>query len=353
MQLSRYRRYGRFGGVAAAAGRWAGKRVRSWMKGSSSNTRSKKRVRRSVNSKSKRVRSSKKFSPEVNFDGAGGSHSMVRHRVKCRKGPLRGLMKQTNKNIYSYTSTMRMTSSLGVQGTFLPNILFTGADLNSVIQALAASTAAGYKSSKCLIHSGYSESKYTNQEKGNVELVLYDIIPKRDVTAAGVAGNYDVLSSWNVGLNDVTYASNSSSPSTAGKANLGSTPFDSVLFCQYYTVIKKTKVMLSQGSTHIHRVRSLWNGMLNHTYTEEYTYLRGKSVITLAVVNGMPLNDQTTKTNIAVGAAAVDVVTVTRIVYQGYINNLFTYSFGDNQQSVATPYVMDEGSGEPEADAAA
>lgn len=335
------------GQVATYAGRYVGRKVRNYVAKKRSFTSSRKSVKR------RRVGARKSRSMLAVYDGSGGSHSFCRHNIKGRKGPLRGLAKQTNKNVYAYTTTQRMTSAVGAQGIYIPNLIFTGPILTTVLELLASSVGAGYKSSKCLIHSGYTESKFTNQEKGNVELVLYDIIPKRDISNAALAGNYDVLSSWNVGLNDVTYANNAGSASTPGKSNLGSTPFDSVLFCQYYTVIKKTKVMMSQGSSHIHRVRTVWNGMLDHSFSEAYTYLRGKTIITLAVINGMPLNDQTTKTNIAVGVATVDVVTNSRIVYQGYLNNNFTYDFSDGQQSVTTPYLMDEGSGEAEADVAA
>lgn len=303
------------------------------------------RVARSLRRAGKRR--SKKRAHELVL-GGGGSSSACYVRMKPGKY-LKGMKATTNVDLYMYAASGRMTCNTGKQEGYIVGDGCDSVDLWSISQKLSANTANGYKSNLFLLRGCTVETRFTNQDKGNVEIILYDLTVRRDVTVAD-QGALNPLSAWSTGL---TEDASGSSTTVAARTNLGSTPFDSKLFTQYYKVMKTTKLILSQGASHIHKVHIKGSRMMDAALVNREQYLRGLTHLTIAVVNGFPLNDQTTKTNVTTGVAAVDFVTTVRIQYQGWYNNLKIYTYDDTALPSVTAYVMDKGSGEAEADAAA
>lgn len=334
------------GGYAVAAkigrtlGRWTGRRLFKGG-GSSSSSFAKKRRRSSRRS----VKRRKVARGHVVIDGAGGSHSSYKTahvRSTPRIGPLQQLLA---KSVYSYNTTKRLTAGASFQSADQLMQVIYGPDIAQMSGTFAASTGAF--TDKFIVHTAYLESKFTNMDKGNVQITLYDIVNKRDVNASN-SGNLPI-GSWSAGLSNMVNAG-STSPAVT---NLGVTPFNSPAFCQWYTVKKVTKITLAQGQCHTHRISIKVNRVFNRALLSNMDYLARLTHSLIVVTNGMPLNDQTTKTNISTGATVVDTVSMVRYVYQGITSNISTYAFTDGQTAPATSYLLDPGSGEPEADAAA
>jgi len=333
----------RAGGMAFAAR--AGRMLGRWTRGFMSKKRSGSSFSRSVKKRSRTSRRGKSVSKgHVSIDGSGGSHSVCK-RIHCRRTPrIGGVQRVLTKDVYSLNDTLRITAGASFQSVN-DVVLNHCNDLTAMALLINSSSVPGYKTTKYILHSAYKEIKLSNMDKGNVQVTLYDLVPKRDLSN----NQYDPITSWTNGLADCV----NNGSTTPAISNLGSTPFDSPRFCQNWTVKKSTKITLAQGQCHTHRIYLKVNRVINRELTQDQFHLRGLTAHTLIVANGLPLNDQTTKTNISTGAVVIDMISMTRYVYQGIALNPSAYSFSDAQVAPATAYLLDPGSGEPEADAAA
>lgn len=325
--------------VGRAFGRWTGRRLfKGGRSGSSYGKKRRGSSRRSV----KRRKVAK---GHVTVDGAGGSHSLYK-RVHMRYTPrIRGIQSLLSKSLYSTNDVVRVTAGASFQAVNDVGALMGGTQLDTISRRIVSNATSGYATNKFIVHTAYMEQKITNMDKGNVQITLYDVVPKRDISDS----NYYMIAAFTNGLADM----NDVGGTTHNISNLGATPFDSPRFCQYFTVKNVTKVTLGQGQCHIHRTRVNVNRVFTEELFQSLVYLRGITTSTMLIANGLPLNDQTTKTNISTGAVVLDVVKQYRIVYQGIVTNVSQYGFTDAQVPPSTAYLMDYGSGEPEADAAA
>lgn len=334
----------RAGGFALAAR--AGRVLGRWTRGFMTKKRSGSSMSRSMKKRRRTSRRGKSVSRgHVTIDGSGGSHSSYKGahvRRTPRIGPLQQLLA---KSVYSFNSTKRITAGASFQSADQMTQVVYGPDIAQMGATFAS--GAGTFTDKFILHTAYLECKFTNMDKGNVQLTLYDIVNKRDVKASNT-GNLPV-GSWTAGLANMV----NNGSTTPAVTNLGVTPFDSPAFCQWYTVKKVTKVTLAQGQCHTHRIHIKVNRVFNIALLSNMDYLARLTHSVIAVTNGLPLNDQTTKTNISTGATVIDAVSMIRYVYQGITSNVSSYAFTDGQTAPATAYLLDPGSGEPEADAAA
>lgn len=334
----------RAGGFALAAR--AGRVLGRWTRGFMSRKRSGSAPTRSKSKRRRTSRSNKGVSKgQVTIDGSGGSHSIYRHAHVWRTPRIGPLQKLLTKDVLSYNTTRRITAGASFQSADEMVTFLNTPDLRLMANTFDSGSAA--YTVKFIVHSAYLETKYTNMDKANVQMTIYDIVPKRDIPN-GSANDFPIAS-WSTGLT----AMNNLGSTTPAPTNLGATPFDSPRFCQLHTIKKVTKVTLAQGQCHTHRIRIKVNRVFNKALMGYIERIARVTHQVVTVCNGLPLNDQTTKTNIATGAVVVDSVSMVRYVYQGIATNSSNYSFSDNQTAPATAYLLDPGSGEPEADAAA
>lgn len=347
MALGPVLRYGRRAaalGTAWQLGQYVGKRVREVAFPKSSSRRVKRRRRSSKRkSSSSRASGSRSRLPIVSpvFDGAGGTMSSAKQFLG-RNRISRVMRSVGTPGVFSYNAAARLTSAVGAQQAYIVLDIGDAIDLTNIIGYYSGGVAM-----KALYKGGTAESLFTNQEKGNVRMTLYDLVCKRDVTVADQATK-NPLSAWTTGVID----ENNTSVTTPARTNLGTVPTDSAFFNQIWKVKKVTKVILPQGGSHTHKVYISGGRWLNEELTSRYQYLRGVTHLTVAVVHGMPLNDQTTKTNVNVGIGAVDHVSIVRLRHQGFYGTNMRYNYdATGLPAITTAYVMDKGSGEPEADA--
>ena len=91
-----------------------------------------------------------------------------------------------------------------------------------------------------------------NQSNSNIKVQIYDIIARRDQTVSSTC--FDPTNAFTLGLAD---------EDTYTPTNVGTLPFASRIFTQYFKVCKVTHLSMSEGQTHVHRIRFSPNRILN------------------------------------------------------------------------------------------
>lgn len=283
----------------------------------------------------------------VKVDGQGGQISS--YKVSNKPNKVVAIMKKSNNSNYLYwNQPARMVCTPGVQIVYqIP--FFSGGgystsetlnnDLATIQYKITGTIAANTPSRtvKYVAESCVGKTLFTNQDQGNVELHLYDIVCRRDTPN-------DPLGAWVNGLNDqnggATFAYNS--------LPLGSVPQASEYFNVYYKVKQHTRVVLAQGQSHCHYVSIKPNRMFNAEILEsaDISY-KGWTVWTLIVANGLPANDVTTVSSVSSGQVNLDVVATKQLRYTYSVDAVQNYYY---TQSLPTSFavgqsVMDIGSG--------
>lgn len=261
--------------------------------------------------------------------GQGGSFSNFFYgKRKLPKG-YRSIKKAMSNNYVAINSATRITQTAGQQAVKSVQSLFNAGDLSTLSARIQNNQTNRFCAESCS-----SEIMITNQDLGNVKIMIYDLIARRDATLAMTPVYPDAA--WQTSYGDEGGAN-------ADYQVVGSTPFSSDLFVQYYKVLKVTHVILGQGQCHIHRVKFSPNRVIDGE-TLQYTTgnLKGLSVFQMIVAYGTPCNDATTKTTVSTGQVALDVVTRRQYKYT-WINDNDTnwfktdnlpHSFAVNQEEI-------------------
>lgn len=276
-------------------------------------------------------------------DGMGGTYSFIKLTSKKKK-IIKNISKILPKSVFSVTSSGRITCGNGVQGVGLPLQVCGGVDLSNI---MATAGASGSDTTLMNLTGASANIAFTNQDKGNCELHIYDIIARKD-QAIGVG--YNPTYTFNAGLQQ---ANTSGSATTVASSNLGAMPFSSQMFCQYWKIQKVTRVIMGQGTCHIHRFKYSLARKLDNSFIVDTTTIGGLTYYAMVVIKGLPYNDITTKANVASGTCAVDFVADLKYNYNFIEANQQHIQYYNGQATIIAESVMDVGSGEAEADAQA
>lgn len=275
-----------------------------------------------------------------NFGGAGSMSSFYYGKRRVPKG-FRSIIKGLSKNYKVYNSTSRVASAVGAQAVDTLTSLYNVTEVNAQLTAITAN-----KTQKILLQSVTAVLEITNQTLSNVRVMLYDIIARRDLSAANVA-NPDVA--WRNSYADEGGAN-------ANWAVVGTTPFSSDLFTQYFKVLKVTHLSLGQGQLHSHRIHFQPNRVIDGEYMQYQSYgMKGLSCFTMVVAYGQPENDSTTVSQISTGSVSLDTILRRQYKYTFTTDSTTTYSVTNNLPATFTvgSHIIDEGSGLVVADASA
>jgi len=185
------------------------------------------------------------------------------------------------------------------------------------------------------------EIRMTNQMNANVQVVIYDIVNRRDMDSSQPTP----LSAWDTGISQ----SGGSSVTTKGYNNLNCTPFESPLFCQLYKVRKVTKLTLSAGQGHVHKVNLQQNVVMAKYLKDQYVYYKGLSAATIITVNGMPVCSDANDLNIAVSKSDLACVSSRYLEYRAINAQQAYYQYKDNQPAFADPFIMTKDTSGPSA----
>lgn len=262
-----------------------------------------KAVRRAARSQTKTKR---KLTQNVKHNDGPVSDSFV---VIPHKGQFRipyAMKMLTGINTYITNSVARVTWTVNTQAVSSILSRYNGSDLSTML-AQAASlipTFATNTNYKVYMDHVIENTMITNQTNDVVKLLLYECIPRRDITS----------STYSPANNAWTAGDTASSGGAATVNSPGSTPFQTPGFTKMWKVVKVTAINLHSGGHHVHRVHARPRHMVDiQTITaitnNNYAVLGKLSSQTLIVAHGYPTNDGTTTTNIGLAHGALDFVT--------------------------------------------
>lgn len=274
--------------------------------------------------------------------GSGGNYTKIRFKAKGRKRMPKFWKALMMPRAWRNSDGLRITCNSGQQGVdYMPVGIDTDYD-----QAFDILDGAGNPTAKAYIQKWSGEIRITNQDKGNCEVTIYDVVPRRSMQGTGTVSP---TAAWSQGLTDT----NGTSTTTKATSNLGVTPYESPEFCTQYKIVKTTRVIMGQGTSHVHKFAFSLNKVFTKDEKTSYGQYRNFSHFFLFKVNGMPYNDATTKTLVASGSCAIDIVKIARLTYRGINDQAAYYQYTNGQDTITTESIMDVGEGEAETDAAA
>lgn len=293
-----------------------------------------------------RRRYRRRSSGNVKVEGSGGQ---ISYTARSNPRPSTGakiLMKANAPNYWYNSYATRLESVIGKAaiisttlmggGTFSATYPGYDNDLGAIQYAVETSITGASKTAKYLVEQGTHDFRMTNQDNGNVEIHIWDVIVKRDTNLAPVAAYVN-------GLNNMQ----GSTTINQFAIPAGVFPQQSSQFNQYYKVIKHQRVILGQGQSHSHTVKMCPKRMFHSELLSEANIsIKGFTVHTLIQVMGMPQNDATTKTTVSLGKAAVDIAVTKMIKYRwnaddtqnGYFNQSMATAFpgGESVMNIGT-----------------
>nr|WAE42574.1 MAG: capsid protein [Cressdnaviricota sp.] len=300
----------------------------------------KKRKASTATSGAKRMRSMtttrRKKLDQNAHEHRGGSESRFTHGKRAKGLPARVASKLT-----ALVFTQNIQNRQGMGGTpgrqlvadFMP--LFPNTDLvtmmNQALLAQAQSSAAagtsqtptGFRTDRILLKKVNAELSLANSTNMTCRVELYDVIARRDIYPFTSLSSTQIVPTPTLAFAYGLQNELQTSSNTANQ-NVGTTPFDSQLFCKFWKIQKITHVILAPGQVHMHKVSYSPNYVLdNQLLSQTNMAAIGKlACYTMAVAVGQPILDATG----LVTTGQVELLTIARQDYEfSYIpNNLKT-----------------------------
>lgn len=193
-----------------------------------------------------------------------------------------------------------------------------------------------------------SETRITNSSNTGCVVEIYEIVPKRDFVG-GATGVGTPIIAWTVGLtSSVPY--NSMTMSGMSPVNYYSSPTDSPIFTQFYSIKKRFKIEMPAGACHIHTSfynvnKNIPQAMFASTgYASADSQLVNMSKNIMFVVRGTPAFSNATPSTVSTAPSGVDIVSSNKIVAYAIPNSNTVIGFsGSGLQPLADPrqYVVD------------
>ena len=206
--------------------------------------------------------------------------------------------------IYQTNVAGVLTCTSGVQNQTIVNSLYCGsdvyettgvqADLEYIFNAIGTWNG-GNATRRTLLETVSGETMLQNQCNVNVRVILYDIICRRDLDSQTAIswGPTNPTVAWDTGYQDA-------GATLANAKNLGSTPFQSPLFTDYFKVLKATHILMAPGQTHVHRIKFSPNKLL-HGEVHKYSNAnhKGLTCYQMMVISGCPCDNNSTTVSTA------------------------------------------------------
>lgn len=281
----------------------------------------------------------KKRSP---IPGIGGAPSMSRFQLARRPAPSVRAMKKVTSPCYFVTNqATQLKVGEGFQG-YADWSFNSISDLNIMSTKLPPNVVPpGVEPWKqFVLESAVGEFLITNSTLATMYVDVYDVVRKRDATS--VSSTTSPSTAWNAG---VYYQSQGS----YGDAQIINTlPTDSRNFNDYFKVIKRTHLGLSQGATHRHSVILKPNFLADTALLNSMNGdIAGVTVYTLIVAYGQPVS-VTAEGSTAVSTASgnLDIVKGVRYKFSWVQNNTNNYYAVDNLNTlIGLEEIVSQGAG--------
>nr|WAE42322.1 MAG: capsid protein [Cressdnaviricota sp.] len=288
------------------------------------------------------IKKKKSIYQKATPEGTGGWVSSQFYTPRIMPRAYKVLNRSLPKNYYVINTAVRATTPIGLQGIFTPLSIWTKADVNAISQKITANNT-----NRFLCQASSAELLLTNQDIGNCKVILYDILARRDLSTSG-----NITTPAAAFLNSLADEGGLNTNALV----VGTTPFSSDLFTQFFKVCKVTTVTLAQGQCHTHRVSFKVNKVIDGEYIQyEGNGFKGMTHFTMMVVHGLPYNDSVTKTTVSIGSTAIDIVSKIQYKYTWIQDVDTTYSVANTLPGsfAVNEDVMDIGTGAAAVDSTA
>lgn len=226
---------------------------------------------------------------KVHNEGIGGQYSMF-NGPKGKSYLPKHVEDALPPQVLQSNNTSQLLSPIGKQATLVVLNLFTPSP---------ALTFTGDKITSVIYDKATGDVTMNNIYLSNCYLIIYDVMCRKDVSNSSIG---DPGSAWSQGATDTTGSSNS-------PTYLGSTPWQTEVFNQYYKVCQVTNVVLAAGGTHVHKIRLNPKKIISSSYAQYTQYgFKDLSYYCMVEIHGSPANDITTQTQVSIGKGGINIV---------------------------------------------
>lgn len=314
---SRRRRLARYKPYASAALQVAGAGLKRFVNGRVRSTKTRLRTSRSRTSTRTRTRTRRRGGAAAMDDAASSSFKHVAR--KRNRAMFKGWKKvlgarAVNSSMNTKISVSSQTQNFAEIRQFYNGVghtlgLGSSTDLLAMVanlrfdEATTTSTnALSYLTRKFYVSRIKSVSHIRNMTTAPVNITLYDIVPRKDMTEDFIPSNM-----WIQGLANVEAAVANSVDIEATRP--GVTPFMSPRLTKFFKIKKVKEFTLHAGSVHKHYVTLYPNKMWTVDEVTEVYYTAGLSVFTLVVVKGGVAHSVAAPSQVVYSNAIVDILT--------------------------------------------
>lgn len=189
------------------------------------------------------------------------------------------------------------------------------------------------------------EYMITNSTLATMYIDVYDVIRRRDADLSLSTASKNPREAWVNGVSDQT-----GTIDPTAFQNINSLPTDSRFFKDYFKVVQRNHIALSQGATHRHHVvlksnKLIDTALLNNKEDDED--LAGLSVYTMIVVYGQPasITPEIGPAVVTTAEGAIDVVKACRYKYTWVQDTANNFYYQDNLSSLTGEQVVSAGAG--------
>lgn len=192
-----------------------------------------------------------------------------------------------------------------------------------------------------LLESATAEYIMTNSSLATIYVDIYDVVRKRD--QSGSSETAGPSAAWFQGVKNETAGGLED-----GAAMIGSLPTDSRLFKDYFKVVQRTHIGLTQGGTHRHSIKLKSNELIDtQLLNTSDGDLTGITVYTLVCAYGQPASvpQEEAPSIVTTASGFIDIVRTVRYKYSWVADFSNNFVSLDNLSSTAGEQVVSIGAG--------
>lgn len=225
-------------------------------------------------------------------------------------------------------------------------------DLQYIRNLIQGAPAVGTVGIRFVIPKAIASYDLTNSTTGNIDLWLYDFVPRRDVHTQTNSNVFPPNLAFYTGMTttfqggNITQAGSAQFAATDPACYIGAKPFDSSLFCSWYKIRKVKKVCLQPGQCYNHTVKiypkkvfddnSFYDTSVANVAASTLQLIQNLTVVTLAVFYTSAAHSTAGGNPPTTGLPAIDVVTTKRYFYAWGPAQLRTLNTYTDLPTVAT-----------------
>jgi len=230
--------------------------------------------------------------------GVTSASTFMPTSVRTSPSVVRGIKMIGSPNIYMNQNSFNLSTAPGLQAAWsaahmaVPLLQVVRNDITDITASPAGGLPIRY-----VVESYQSLLTMTNSSNTPIEVDIYDLTLKRDLSQTGTyttsLGTYQLTPApdalWSTGVRLGAGQQPFPNPTEVSQV-IGSSPFDSQLFRDFFHVKKRTMVSLPQGAVHRHQVLAKPSYLVQDSFLQNSVAngILGLTGFTMFVVRGYP-----------------------------------------------------------------